>query len=323
MMGMDRNAEQILIVYSVEGTSKEDLHTVESAVATYRRSGSNVRVEARVIGVPNGASPGATLGTELTEQIKISIGAVVFMDDLRPNVAYELGFFHGNGRRTLLLTRQPVDSIWNSISDLAGAALAQIDRESPENAVHLYLGRLYDDLGRTESWRGLQLPDPTANILARGELISGGYCVDGGPFGPMLRVESWYPFVEIEVGCNLLPQARFTIIARSAAGADLSAYFRVCFRDRSGERARIWLGLSSLRGTILLQSEERNLPAQRPTERWTMYAGDFTELLRKGWVLGTGPVEHLERIRLRAGTPEGSKAIPLEIGFVAVSGRDG
>ena len=95
-----------------------------------------------VFNIPNAAAPGATLGTELTRELHNSIGAVVFVDDLRPNVAYELGFFHGQGRSVLLLTRSPLDSVWMSISDLAGAALADLSRTQMVAAVHGYLERL-------------------------------------------------------------------------------------------------------------------------------------------------------------------------------------
>src|SRR2546422_8424903 len=143
---MDKNTERILVVHSVPNTEPTALRDVEEAIRTFERRDSSVRTEPLVFGVPTGAAPGATLGTELTQELRACIGAIVFVDDLRPIVAYELGFFHGRGRTVLLLTYRPVDAAWTSISDLAGAALCSVESSSLEPAIHSYLNRLYDEL---------------------------------------------------------------------------------------------------------------------------------------------------------------------------------
>jgi hypothetical protein len=90
---MSRNSEQILIIHSVNSTSQEDIDAVQNAIRTFSSTAKkDVRVEPRVFEIPHGAAPGATLSTELSEQLIASTGAVVFVDDLRPNVAYEMGF---------------------------------------------------------------------------------------------------------------------------------------------------------------------------------------------------------------------------------------
>jgi hypothetical protein len=311
-----------LIVHSVTGTSRADKDATVVAIEAYRRPGSTVNVRARVFEIPAGAAPGTALGTELTAELQSSIGAVVFVDDLRPNVAYELGFFHGRGRRVLLVTRQPVDSVWRSISDLAGAALVHLDSVALPLAIDSYLNRLYEELSRVPDWRGIALPVPASNILAHREQLTGTYDYDPhGPFGPKIRIASWAP-VEIDLHWNLLPGATFAVVFRGISpGAEFTLYFEVRFRDRAGDRNRVWLGLTSTRGRLLLQREERTFPTQRPTADWALVAGELSDLLNRGWILGAGPVDFIERVRFRAGYPDESNAVPIEVGYLRVTGR--
>ena len=320
---VDLSTEQILIVHSVIGTSTADRDATVTAIDAYRRPGSTVNVRARFFEIPDGAAPGIALGTELTEELQSSIGAVVFLDDLRPNVAYELGFFHGQGRRVLLLTRQPVDSVWASISDLAGAPLVHLDSLALPLAIHSYLNRLYEELSRVPYWRGIGLPAQNSNILTRRQDITGTYDYDSdGPFGPRIRIASW-DGAEIRLGWNLLPAAAFTAVVRGVSpGAEFTIYFEVRFRDRAGNRKRVWLGLTSTRGRLLLQREEGTFPTQRPTADWTILAGDLNDLLNRGWILGARPVDYIERVRFRAGFPDESNAAPIEVGFLRITGRD-
>src|ERR1700741_52527 len=135
---MDKNAERILIVYAVASTDPAELITVQEAISHFKRDDSTVRTIPVVFGVPAGAAPGATLGTELSEELRSCVGAVIFVDDLRPNVAYELGFFHGQGRTVLLLSHGQVEAVWTAISDLAGAALISVDRVDLTVGIHAY-----------------------------------------------------------------------------------------------------------------------------------------------------------------------------------------
>lgn len=320
---MDRNIERILLVHSVKATDPEDLRVVEKAIRAFRRGDSSVRAEPVVFGVPDGAAPGATLGTELTDELHSCIGAVVFVDDLRPNVAYELGFFHGQGRTVLLLAHQRVDSIWTSISDLAGAALAPIDRIDLATAVHSYLSRLYEELASVSPWPAAELPSVERNLLGQApELRDAKELQQGGEWGHFLRVETWQG-ITFDMGLNLLPGAGFKVVLRALRhGADYSIYFRVRFTDRNGLRRRVWLGLTSRRRAAGLKADERTFPAQSPRLAWQILTGRFQDMLDRGNVLGSGPAFYLEQIRVRAGIPEELTAEPIEVGFLDVVGVD-
>jgi hypothetical protein len=320
---MDENTEQIFLIYSVSGTHEDDLAAAQAAIRQYRRVDSTVRVEPLVFAVPPGASPGATLATEITNGLRSSIGAVVFVDDLRPNVAYELGFLHGQGRTVLLLTRESVDSVWTAISDIAGSALAHLGRGDLTSSIHSYLDRLYTELGRVKPLPAFALPLPETNLLRQLPQISTfeGYKPDGA-FGPSLIVRSW-EHVDIELGFNLPPNARFSIVVRATGpGADCSIYFRVRFPNRGGAPSRAWLGLASRRRVAGMRAEERTFPCQPPTKEWRMMGAEFDELLRLGSLLGSGPVYFLERVRFRAGGRGEEDVAPIEIGFLSITRLD-
>jgi hypothetical protein len=316
---MDKNVEQILIIYSTSATDHSALQTVEGAINRFSRPGSTVRASAVVFQVPAGASPGATLGSELTAQLRRSIGAVAFVDDLRPNVAYELGFFHGQGRPILLVTPGRVDSVWTAISDLAGAALVSLEREELTAAVHAYLDRLYTELGLISPWPVPELPAGTNNLLNHLPSLADEENLSGdGPFGNVLRVNTW-DGTDLHVDLNLTADASFKVVLRAAeAGSDYSIYFRVFFADRHGIRRRAWFGLSSSRRSVGMEAGERNLPAERATQQWRLLTGSFRDLLLRGLVLGAGPVEHIDRMRIRAGTKDRKGAI--DIGFIDIIG---
>ena len=320
---MDRNRERILLVHSVNETDPAELRTVQKAIRDFRRADSSVRAEPVVFAVPSGAAPGATLGTELTEDLRSCVGAVVFVDDLRPNVAYELGFFHGRGRTVLLLAHHNVDSVWTSISDLAGAALLSIDRIDLQTVVHSYLNRLYEELASVSAWPSPELPSAERNLLAQlPELQNAAGLHQGGEWGPFLRVEAWGG-IDLDLGLNLLPGAGFKIVLRALHhGGDYSVYFRTRFPDRNGSRQRIWLGLTSRRRASGLRSDERTFPAQTPTTNWQILTGRFQDLLDRGYVFASGPAFYLERMRLRAGTPGETTASPIDLGFVEIVGVD-
>lgn len=323
---MDVNSEQVLIIYSASATSAEDLAAAQGAIRSFVRTHLPVQVRPRLFDIPQGAAPGSTLGTELSEVLRASIGAVVFIDDLRPNVAYEVGFFHGQRRTVLLLTRAPVDSVWTAISDLAGAALASLDRQDLHTAVHQYLTRLYDDLGLVEPFPSTALPTRSSNYLNKVDEQSAlnSLCQEGGPWGATLKVSSWQP-IDIHLGNNILPGARFRLILRSLQpGADFNIYHRVLFSDREGIRRRMWLGLTSRKYVTRMTSEERILPAQALTAEWRMFVGRFQDLLRLGAVLGSGPPEFLETVRFRAGisTTAPKPVSAYEVGYLSYSGID-
>jgi hypothetical protein len=320
---MDRNSERILLVHSVTEANPEELRTVQDAILTFRRPDSSVQAIPVIFAVPSGAAPGATLGTELTEDLRSCVGAVVFVDDLRPNVAYELGFFHGQGRTVLLLAHHDVDSIWKSISDLAGAALESVDQTNLRPVVHSYLNRLYEELATVSAWPGAELPSAEHNLLGQlPELLTTPELHRDGPWGPFLRVRAW-DGIEFDVGLNLSPGAGFKIVLRALRhDADYSIYFRARFTDRNGSRHGVWLGLTSRRRESGLKADERTFPARAPTKNWQILTGKFQDLLDRGYLFAGGPVFYLDGILFRAGTPGQSAASPVELGFVEIVGVD-
>ncbi len=267
---------------------------------------------------------GAALGTELTEELRRCIGAAVFVDDLRPNVAYELGFFHGRGRTVLLLTHQRIDSVWMSISDLAGTALVVTDPISLPAAVHRYLDRLYNELSFTSAWSLPELPSAEHNFLLnlRNSALSPGILRENGKWGPFLQLNNWEG-ITFDIAWNLLPQSSFKIVLRAVRhGADYSIYFLIRFADQNGHRRHVWLGFTSLHRAARFDSEERTFPAQPLTTAWQLLSGKFQDVLERGYLFASDPPFYLEKIRIRAGQWGESDAKPIEIGFVEIVGVD-
>lgn len=319
---MDVNTERILIVHSVAKIVSSQLEEVQEAIRTFTLRDSSVRCEPLVFEVPTGAAPGATLGTELTQQLRTCIGAVVFVDDLRPNVAYELGFFHGRGRTVLLLSDRDVDAAWVAISDLAGAALHRIGHNSLGGAVHSYLCRLYGELSSMPAWQLSQLPSEQHNLMRDLPDIKNlpGYN-QTGQWGPSLRVNAWGP-LDLNVGLNLLADAGFKVVLRAVERtADYSVYFRIRFQNNN-DRRRVWLGLTSLRRNSRFDAEERTFPAQPLTTDWHILTGRFRDLLERGHLVIGGSAFYLETIRIRAGRPHLANAKPIEVGFIEIVGID-
>jgi hypothetical protein len=317
--------EQVLIVYSVAGTQGTDLTEARNAIENYSHPASNLRMSPRVFEIPAGAGAGTTLGAELTRELRTSLGAVVFADDLRPNVVYELGFFHGRGTRVLLLTRNPIDSFWLAISDLAGCVLAQLNSTNIDAAISSYLTRLYEDAGRAPSWRLISSPTSTTNLLAQiTSLTTLPQFRTAGPAGPYLEIDTW-DHLDIPLQFSLLSEARFHVLVRATGpDAECTIYFNVRLPDRQGERRQVWLGLTSTKRTAYIRREERTIPMQAPTSDWCLLTGSFNELLRSGAMLGSGPVDYVDRVRFRAGRSgeSGRVVVPVEIGYLSISGRD-
>jgi hypothetical protein len=319
---VDKNIEKILVVHSVARAVSSQLEEVEQAIRTFSLPDSSVRCEPLVFGVPSGAAPGATLGTELTRELRACIGAVVFVDELRPNVAYELGFFHGRGRTVLLLTEREVDAAWVAISDLAGAAVHRVGHDSLGRAVHAYLARLYAELSSMPTWPLSQLPSAEHNLinhLADVRVLEAYQPT--GDWGASLRVSAWGG-VDIRVGFNLLADAGFKLVLRAAEqAADYSVYFRIRFQSENDTK-RVWLGLTSRRRISGLKAEERTFPAQLLTTSWHILNGRFRDLLELGHLIMNGPAFYLETIRIRAGRPNLANAKPIEVGFIEIVGID-
>jgi hypothetical protein len=322
-------AEQIVIVHSVTETPADLIEDAAAAVNSYRRARSMVKsviVRPLAFGIPPASAPGRSLGSDLAQAMQNSIGAIVFLDDIRPNVAYELGFFHGQRRSVLLISQNDVGAAWASISDLAGSPLLDLNRSPLTPGVHAYLDALYESLSTPVPFRAPALPTRNRNMLrdlaAQAEIPVHLHESD---FGAAICIDTWGGVV-FDVGQNLSAEAGFKIALRTIdLGSTYSIYFRVRFRGPDRKQEMLWLGLNSNQVVIGFEANERNLPAQRATADWRMLTGHFSELLNLGQVLGAHGPEHLEKIRVRAG---GDQVDPFattaayEIGYFELTGLD-
>jgi hypothetical protein len=248
------------------------------------------------------------------------------VDDLRPNIAYELGFFHGQGTTVLLVTNNEVERVWRSISDLAGCALLTLSGTGLDLGISEYLNALYAKLASTHPIRAPELPIRAKNQIGelskKAQIPTTPYESD---FGDAIRVDTWGGVV-FEIGANLLPDAGYKIAIRGESyKSTYSIYFHVRFPDSAGTRKSIWLGLTSNQALIGFEANERNLPSQALTQNWRLLTGTFAELLKAGHIYGTPRVEFIELIRVRAG---GYKENPFEknpafeIGYFELTGTD-
>lgn len=324
---MTRIVEQVIVVFSITGTRSDLVREACDAIARYVDRGAlvaSVSAKPLVFQVPAAAAPGRTLNSELTQQLQASIGAVVFVDDLRPNVAYELGFVHGSGRCVLLVTERPVAETWLSISDLAGSAILDLSRQSLQDGIKSYLDRVYADLAAVRPYAAPALPTEASNMLGR--LVNRARInvqAYPGDFGPCITVDTWGGIV-FDAGYNLMPGAGFKVVFRARElGAVYSVYFRLSCITTAGTRSSMFIGLTSNQSRLGLEAHERNLPSQALTAEWRMLSGSFQDVLKRGHVLGIERVEHLELIRVRAGAYQAdpyAKAAAYDIGHLEVSG---
>lgn len=327
---MNHTVEHILIVHSVTGTSQEQIREANEAISSYvcrLSSVTSVIAKPLVFQIPSGVSAGATLNSELMGHLAASVGAVVFVDDLRPNIAYEIGYFHGRARRVLLVTTKAIEETWLSISDLAGSALLHLSSSSLTAGIHAYLDRLYTDLSALRPYSAPALPAAGRNMLvAIAEHPRVSVNIYSSDFGPCINIDTWGGVV-FDTAYNLFPGAGFKVAARTRSpGATYSIYFKVRYITTTGERSAIALALSSKQGRLGLEANERNLPSQGLTREWRMLSGSFEDLLMRGHVHNIQRVEHLIWIRARAGNyhPDPfAKTQSYEIGFLEVTGIDG
>jgi hypothetical protein len=322
-----RTEEQIFVAYAVDSTPRQAIESVCEAIRSFTRPSYSPSVVTRPVlfPIPTGSEPGASLGYELSRELQKSVGAIVFVDDLRPNVAYELGILHGHGRFVLLVTSKRPDEVWRSISDLAGSALLDTSRSDLATGVHDYLASLYKRLAVSEPFAAPRLPLPGLNMidsLTRRPEVP--VTARDSTFGPAIIVDSWRGMT-FELGWELLPDASFKVAARALSYASTySIYFSLEFVDALGAKRGIWLGLTSNQGQVGIVSNERLMPSQGLSEDWRLLAGSFGELFRRGHVLGVRRIVRLQLVRIRAGnrTPDPhQKTAAWELGYFEVVGR--
>lgn len=313
--------EQILIVHSVEGTLPDDLQQAQEAISFFSRVSSSVKATPLIFKIPAGVAPGVMLPTELYEQLSYSIGAIVFVDDLKPNITYELGFFHGQGRRVLLITKKPINDFWLATSDLAGAPLAMISEgRTIKDHVEEYLTRLYDDLALADLWESISFPSAKSNIINTIiERIDPRKLIDS-EFGKSLSINQWSKY-DVHIEKNVLPDAKFIIILRAKKPRSLySIYFHVKYSDKSAEKKEVWIGLSSVKRMINFQSDERLVPSENATRDWLVIQGSFEQLFKRSSILGKIIIESIHSIRFRAGSRDDQNNSDIEIGYLNIIG---
>ena len=341
---MSETIEQILIVYafdsgSEKGTHTSDIETVTNLINSFGRSGNPpdaVKTVAFKYETSKSASAGETLSSQLRDVMQASLGAIVFLDRIPANVAYEMGFFHGQGRPVLLLTRERDRAdIWRRFSDITGSPLYVLDAGAPTEIVNAYLRRLYSELSRVEPWNVDEFPSTKDNLLNSERIKEMGHLIlnDHAEFGKSLSVPGWAR-VDLDVGMNLLPDGKFKIVVRSKwPSSHLAIYFLIRYTTLSGEQKRIYTALSSATSVTYARSNERTVPFPRATSQWQLISGRFQDLMKQGMILDVLRVDHLDKIAFRAGYVEGtvvdgvldeSTAVahdePLEVGYIQVVG---
>lgn len=341
---MKGSIEQILIVYAStdangEGTRESDMLAVRDIINSFGRSGrpsDALKTSAFIYRTSETVTAGETLSSQLRDVMQASLGAIVFLDRIPANVAYEMGFFHGQGRPVLLLTRaQDRAEIWRRFSDITGSPLYVLEDAPPTEVVNAYLGRLYSELSRVEPWNVDEFPSAKDNLLNRETTKQLGHLIlkDSPEFGKALSIPGWGR-VDLDVGMNLLQDAKFKIVVRSIwPSSHLTIYFLIRYTTLSGEQKRIYTALSSATSVTYARSNERTVPLPRATSQWQLVSGRFQDLMKQGMILDVLRVDHLDKIAFRAGFVEGTVADgvldestavshdePLEVGFIQVVG---
>lgn len=279
-----------------------------------------------VFEIPCGSISGKSLGTHLADSLQGSIGAIVFVDDLRPNIAYELGYFHGKGRRVLLVTQKTPTEIWAEISDLAGHSLCELDdvRTGFRDTIQKYITEAIYKAGRIDIVSTISLPDKKNNML--GSIIPTARIpvhTTKGEYGPAIVVDTWGGII-FDTDYTLVDDPQFRILFRSLSPtATYSIYFRIRYIDTRGIIQRVFIGLTSLRGRAAYDRNERNLPAAALRREWSLLAGSIRDLMRKGEIWDCQKISGLEVIRVRAGDYKADpfeKNPAYEIGYLQIIG---
>ncbi len=319
--------ESILIIYSVSGTSAQDIKSACSSVRSFSYKGSavvSVCAEPVVFDIPSKASAGATLSSELTKHLNNSIGAIAFLDDMRSNIAYELGFFHGQGKSVLLISNGSIQTLWTTISDIAGSAILITKDTGLESGIHDYLNSLYDELSNSKIWPTFSLPSKDRNMLSSfAKVARVPVVLDKSKFGDSIQVDTWGGII-FDVGFSLLSNSRFKFAVRAVDySSTFSIYFRVRYRSSKGLRHTIALGLTSNQSRLGFEANERNIPAQSLTSEFRIVTGSFQDLLSHGHIFDAIDIEHLEILRVRAGDYNSiahKKNPAIELGYFEIMG---
>jgi nucleoside 2-deoxyribosyltransferase len=324
--------DSILIISSVAHTAPHHRRLAALAVQEYRRADKRddlpddaeriVRTRPVEFKIPAGAAAGKALNGELVAKLRCCVGAIAFVDDMRPNIAYELGFFHGMGRPVLLLSSTAPGPAWSSISDLAGSAIAQFTEEDLTQLIHEYLDDLFLKLELVETWPTYTFPHKRHNLLSQSafELHCDHMEVTSkGPYGRLVRIFDWEHPLNIRINKRLSDKARFKVAIRSPHNGHFAVYFELAFQDTDGKPKQVWLGLSSWLARADYRNDERNIPTDPASHDWRFVTGTFAGLERQGH-LGMMENVSLKRVRFRAGEPSDNERCTIEIGYLEING---
>jgi len=324
--------DSILIISSIAHTAPLHRQMASMAVREYRRRDIRddrppdpdrfVRTQPEEFDIPAGAGAGKALNSELVEKLRRCAGAIAFVDDMRPNIAYELGFFHGMGRPVLLLSSTSPEPSWSCFTDLAGSAIQKFTEEHLTAIIHRYLDDLFLKLEDVTIWPTYTLPDPADNLLSKRGVdlrCDSMEVTKKLPFPRVVRIFEWDHPLNIRINKSLSDDARFKVVVRSPEGAHFSVYFEVGFQDAAGKPRQVWLGLSSWLGRADYRNDERNIPTDPANEDWRFVTGTFSGLQRQGH-LGRVAAASLKRVRIRTGEPNSTDRSILEIGHLEVNG---
>lgn len=325
--------DSILIISSVKNTAPHHRQMASLAVSEYRRKQARddcpppgperlIRTRSEEFKIPASAKPSMALSGELVSKLRGCVGAIAFVDDMRPNIAYELGFFHGMGRPVLLLSESTPEPAWSNFTDLAGSAVQRFTEENLTSLIHEYLDDLFLTLENVDKWPTYTFPNPRDNLLSHRDTelrCDSMELVKKGPFGRMVRLLEWESPLNIPINRSLPEGSRFKIAIRSPEGAHFSVYFEVGFQDAAGKPRQVWLGLSSWLGQADYRSDERNIPTDPANRDWRFVTGTFAGLLRQGH-LGKVTNSSLKRVRFRAGDPHSTERSMIEIGYLEING---
>lgn len=325
---MSENTHRILIVYSVKGTSPADLNASKNAIRRYSVNNPSRSCEPVVFNIPPTATPGGSLPSDLYKELRSSLGAIVFIDDMRPNIAYELGFFHGQGRPVVLITRKRVTAFWRTLSDLAGGAIANIKNEEMNDVIANYLTSLYSHLSNVPARPTWVLPAKDKNMLSHQNVnCSSTYphperIRTKAEWGPALTISDWQ-HVDHTIEVNLTSQARFHLVFKGARnGTDYTIYFHLRYVNLKGRRKTIWMAFTCNAANAGIDKWERSLPAKQASTQWQSLQGRFDELLAAGLVLDVDRLEVLHKIRFRAGNEINPSGHEYCVGFMQILGAD-
>ena len=325
--------DSILLIYSVAHTAQRHLAAAEEAVTSYRRPDIRkdrrtdpnrlVRTRPERFRIPASSGPASTLNSELVGKLVRCVGAIAFVDDMRPNIAYELGFFHGKGSPVLLLASTSPEPSWSSLSDLAGSAVRQFTDETLPGLIREYLDDLFLKLEKVEKWPSYTFPDPSQNLLAARSLrftCKDFKPVKKGGFGGGFRLFTWDCPLNIRINRLLSDDAaRFKLAVRSPDDAHFSVYFELQYEDSDRVPRQVWLGLSSWLERGDYRNDERNIPTDPANKEWRFVTGTFKGLQRQAHLPDIAHAT-LKRVRLRAGQPGSRKRCAVEFGYLEING---